>query len=222
MIPKNKNLVKIMKENDECREWMIRNKTYEECLEILCTKPFTQEEVDYLCKKIDDPKHKNDPEVRCYHLRPFLLNPTTTNFDLKEFFLVRFKKSRRLWLKMYYIMGYAKFATEEELIPVIDKFNDNMRSIHDYIDFSYLMSKYGIKLLVRTYNYPCLHNCLKVAKQEYRKIDPLLKGYITTDKNFKTIELLPNKVSKLLFELALKRKKPYVNWREKIKKYFKK
>ena len=119
-------------------------------------------------------------------------------------------------------MGYAKFATEEELIPVIDKFNDNMRSIQDYIDFSYLMSEYGIKLLVKTYNYPCLHNCLKVAKQEYKKIDPYLKNYITTDENFKTIKVLSDEEVSRRFDLALKRKKPYVHWSEKIKKYFKK
>ena len=77
----------------------------------------SQELIDYLCDKATSKKHIW--EIRFDHLRILLLNPSAKAFDLKEFYFENLKKCRRLAMKIFYIRGYAIYASEEELNPVM-------------------------------------------------------------------------------------------------------
>ena len=161
---------------------------YVECLNLLYKIPLNQELVDDLCGKATSQKHIW--EIRFAHLRILLMNPTSRAFDLKGFYLENLKKSRRLAMKIFFIRGYAMYATEEELNPVMAKFRNNLEKNHDYIDYNYILSAAGLPYLVKTYGYDCFVQSLEKAKQEHEKIDPLLRGYFTLDEHLNQINLL--------------------------------
>ena len=148
----------------------------------------SQELIDYLCSKITSKKHIW--EIRFDHLRILLLNPSAKAFDLKEFYFENLKKCRRLAMKIFYIRGYAIYASEEELNPVMEKFRKNLDKNHDYIDYNYLLSVAGIPYLVDTYGYDCFVRTLEKAEEEHQRIDPLLRGYFTLNINLEQVNLL--------------------------------
>ena len=148
----------------------------------------SQELIDYLCDKATSKKHIW--EIRFDHLRILLLNPSAKAFDLKEFYYDNLKKCRRLAIKIFYIRGYAIYASEEELNPVMEKFRKNLEKNHDYIDYNYLLSVAGIPYLVDTYGYDCFVKTLEKAEEEHQRIDPLLRGYFTLNTNLEQVNLL--------------------------------
>ena len=148
----------------------------------------TQELVDYLCAKATSKKHIW--EIRFDHLRILLRNPTSQAFDLKGFYLENLKKSRRPAIKMFFIRGYAAYASEAELIPVMEKFRKNLEGPCGYIDFNYILSIAGLPYLVKTYGYPCFTQTLEKANQEHDKISASLRGYFTLNENMEQVNLL--------------------------------
>lgn len=116
------NLLQELKENYRYSDLYLPDERYEKHLYRLRTEPLTQELVDYLCSQIDNPRSKRDCQLRFIHLQPLFLNPTTQNFDLKEYIYEHIVKSRRIWLKFFYIRTYTLFANEQELIPIMQKF----------------------------------------------------------------------------------------------------
>ncbi len=163
----------------------------------------TQELVDYLCDKATSKKHIW--EIRFKHLRILLLNPSAKAFNLKDFYFENLKKSRRLAIKIFYIRGYAIYASEEELNPVMMKFQNNLVKNHDYIDYNYLLSVAGIPYLVDAYGYDCFAKTLEKAEEEHRQIDPLLQGYFTLNENLEQINLLPIEEARRRFGEFLKK-----------------
>jgi len=157
-------------------------------LNILYNIELSQELIDYLCDKITSKKHIW--EIRFNHLRILLLNPSAKAFDLKAFYFENLKKCRRLALKIFYIRGYAIYASEEELNPVMEKFQKSLEKNHDYIDYNYLLSVAGIPYLVDTYGYDCFAKTLEKAEEEHQQIDPLLRGYFTLTEDIEQISLL--------------------------------
>ena len=149
----------------------------------------TQELVNYLCAKATSTKHIW--EIRFIHLRILLCNPSSYKFDLREFYLENIKKCRRLAMKVFFIRGYAIYASEEELNPIMEKFQKNLEKNHDYIDYNYILSIAGLPYLVHTYGYTCFTETLKKAEQEYQNIDPLLRGYFTINSHLEQVNLLP-------------------------------
>ena len=148
----------------------------------------TQELVDFLCEKSTSKKHFW--EIRLDHLRILLLNESARKFDLKSFYLECLKRSRRLALKIFYIRGYAIYASEEELTPIMAKFCANLEKNHDYIDYEHILSAAGLPYLAKTYGYDCFIKALHKAEEEYQKIDPLLRGFFTLDENINQVDLL--------------------------------
>ena len=142
--------------------------TYAQLLEQLQKAELTQELVDYLCFWSTSQKHFW--EIRFQHLRVLLLNPSAQKYDLKSFYLDRLTKCRRLALKMFFIRGYAMYASEKELIPVMKRFCASMEKNHDYIDYNYLLSAAGLPYFVKTYGYPCFQQALRIAETESRKV----------------------------------------------------
>lgn len=161
---------------------------YTKLLKKLENMHLSQELVDFLCAKTASTKHIW--ELRFAHLRILLRNPSAWAFDLKEFYLEKIHKSRRLALKLFFIRGYAIFAGEEELNPVMEKFQKSLEKNHDYIDYNYILSVAGIPYLFDRYGYDCFATTLKKAKEEYEKIDPLLRGYFTLNEDLEQVNLL--------------------------------
>ena len=172
----------------KCSDCMLHPE-YEARLKKLWNLELSEELVAYLRGKATSKKHSW--EIRFAHLRILLLNPSSGKTDLKAFFLENLKKSRRLSVKLFSIRGYAMYATEAELNPVMDRFCAAMEKIHDYNDFIDILSVAGLPYLVETYGYPCFVKGLETAKREYEKIDPLLRGYFTLNENLEQVSLLP-------------------------------
>ena len=174
---------------------------YTKLLDELYNYELNQEIIDFLCDKATSKKHWR--EIRFEHLKILLLNETSFNYDLKQFYFDALKRCRRLWLKMFYIRGYAFYATEDELLPVMKKFQQQLEKNHDYIDYEYILSEAGLPYLAEKYNYTYLKETLETAKKEYQKIDPLLRGYFTMNEKLEHINLISN-------EEALKRSKEFL------------
>lgn len=64
-------------------------------------------------------------------------------------------------------------------------------------------SEAGLPYLVNEYDYRCFSETLETANNEYQKIDPLLRGYFTLNKNLEHINLISD-------EEALKRQKEFL------------
>ena len=173
----------------KCSDCMLHPE-YNKLLNELYDSELNQEIIDFLCDKATTKKHWC--ELRFEHLKILLLNPNASQYDLKQFYLDSLKKCRRLWLKMFYIRGYALYATEEELYPVMKKFRELLEKNHDYIDYEYILSEAGLYYFVKKYGYSCFEDTLETAKNEYQKIDPLLRGYFTMNEKLEHIDLISN------------------------------
>jgi hypothetical protein len=99
-------------------------------------------------------------------------------------------KCRRLWLKLFYIRAYSSFATEQELEPIMLRFETNLQKNHDYQDYEQILSKAGLPYLCERYGYDCFYHALSVAEKEYLKIDPLLRGFFTLDERGNVVSIL--------------------------------
>jgi len=161
---------------------------YAHLLNTLSSLELTEALVDFLCTRVTSNKHIW--EIRFEHLRILLLNNSTRCFDLKKFFLDNYKKSRRLTMKLFFLRGYAMYATEKEIEPLINNFCDKLKSNHDYIDYEHILSIPALPYLVNTYKYKCFESAYNTALEEYEKIDPLLRGFFTLNENLKQINLL--------------------------------
>ena len=82
------------------------------------------------------------------------------------------------------------YASEDEMIPVMEKYESLLQRNHYYIDYSYILSRPLLPYLVKTYGYDCCERALETAKKEYEKIDPLLRGWSTLNERFEYVELL--------------------------------
>lgn len=161
---------------------------YKQLLKKLYDYELTQEIIDFLCDKATSKKYFC--EIRFEHLKVLLLNKSAVKFDLKQFYLDNLKKSRRLWLKLFYIRGYVLYATEQELIPIMKKFKTQLEKNHDYTDYEYILSEAGLPYLVNKYSYRCFSDAIETANNEYQKIDSLLRGYFTLNENLEHINLI--------------------------------
>ena len=161
---------------------------YAALLKRLDTIELTQDLIDFLCAKATSKKHIW--EIRFDHLRILLCNPTSQHFDLKNFYLENLKKSRRPAIKIFFIRGYALYASEEELIPVMAKFRKNLEGPCGYLDFNYILSAAGLPYLAQTYGYSCFRESLDKAHLEHSRISPSLQGYFTLNENMEQVNLI--------------------------------
>lgn len=171
----------------KCSDWLLHPE-YVSLLDKLYNEELSKDHINFLCDKVISKKHVW--EIRFKHLRVLLLNPSATTFDLKHFYLENIKKCRRLAMKIFFIRGYAIYASEEELNPIMDKFRKSLEKNHDYIDYNYILSIAGLPYLVNTYGYDCFVKTLEKAEEEHAKIDPLLRGYFTLNTNLEQVDLL--------------------------------
>jgi hypothetical protein len=162
----------------KCADWKLHDE-HRQLLNELCYMELTKEIIDFLCEKIISKKHFWD--VRFEYLRVLIVNPSSIKFELKDFYLGALKRSRRMAMKIFFIRGYASYATEEELTPIIKKFIQSLYKTMDDADWNYVISNPGLPYLVNTYKYDCLKEALEIAKTEYNKVKLPFKGVYTLD-----------------------------------------
>ena len=152
--------------------------------DMVLTQPF----IDYLCDKATSKKHIW--EIRFIHLRTLLRNPSSQSFDLKAFYKENISKSRRPAMKLFFIRGYAIYATEKELNPIMEKFRKTLEGPHGTADINDILSVAGLPYLVNTYGYPCFVQTLETAKETQHRIHPLLRDFYTLDEKMEQVNLV--------------------------------
>ena len=161
---------------------------YPPLLQQLDDMVLTQPLVDYLCDKATSKKHIW--EIRFMHLRILLRNPSAQSFDLKGFYKANIGKSRRPAMKLFWIRGFAMYATEKELNPIMEKFRNTLEGPHGTADINDILSVAGLPYLVKTYGYPCFVQTLETAKETQQRIHPLLRDFYTLDERMEQVNLL--------------------------------
>jgi len=119
-------------------------------------------------------------------------------YDMKDFFLMAFKKERNLDTRLIAIRGYSTYATEAEVVPLMEKFNKLLIkrnesagfSIFDYQIYEPLRSKFGLPYLVERYKYDCFKEAKQLVDILYEKLPDALKGFYTFDENGQYISLI--------------------------------
>ena len=187
---KNKILSDLEQAFEKCSDCIL-SENYLSALNDLISIELSQEIINYLCEKVISKKHIW--EIRFDHLRVLLLNKSSKNFDLKQFYYENAKKCRTLAIKIFFIRGYAIYANENEMKAVMKKLCANLENNHDYINYEYILSVAGLPYLEKEYGYESITMALNKAKEEYQKINPLLRGFFTLDHELNQINLLSQK-----------------------------
>ena len=117
-------------------------------------------------------------------------------YDLKDFFLVAFKKERYLDMRLTAIRGYAAYVTEKEIIPLMKKFTDILIKIPshtpcNYQEYEMLRSQFGLPYLVKQYGYDCFKEALTQLEKQYDAMPDTFKGIFTQDENGMHVSLIP-------------------------------
>ena len=185
----NNYVEKLEKAFENCSDCML-SEEYRSLLNGLADKQLTEEEIYFLCEKIS--LKEFIWEIRFEHLRVLLLNKSSYSYDLQSFYSNEIKKSRKIALKLFLIRGYSIYAEEEELAIIMKRFCSSLENNHDYIDYECILSVAGLPFLVKTYGYDCFVKALEKAKEEYQKIDPILRGFFTLNDKLEQVNLIPH------------------------------
>lgn len=118
----------------------------------------------------------------------------------KEFFLAAFKKERYLDMRLTAIRGYAIFATEKEIEPLMKKLTEILRKIpqttpYNYQEYEMLRSAYLMPYLLEKYGYACFKKFNQQLNLQYDDMPDLFKGIFTCDEKGNCIQLLSQQES---------------------------
>lgn len=118
----------------------------------------------------------------------------------KEFFLAVFKKERYLDMRLTAIRGYAVFATEKEIEPLMKKMTELLRKCpqttpYNYQEYEILRSAYLMPYLLEKYGYTCFKDFNQQLNLQYDDMPDLFKGILTCDENGNVIQLLSQQES---------------------------
>jgi hypothetical protein len=183
----NEFLLELERTYKKCSDCGIHD-DHQKLLNELCSMELTQELIDFLCEKVVSKKHFW--YVRFEYLRVLIINPYSVKFDLKDFYLSALKRSRRMAMKIFFIRGYASYATEKELAPIIKKFIQSLYKTMDDADWNYVISNPGLTYLVNAYKYDYLKEAFEIAKTEYNKVKLPFKGAYTLDEQLNQVNTI--------------------------------
>ena len=118
----------------------------------------------------------------------------------KEFFLEAFKKERYLDMRLTAIRGYAVFATEKEIEPLMEKLTELLRkrpqtTPYNYQEYEILRSAYLMPYLLQKYGYSCFKEFNQQLNLQYDGMPDLFKGILTCDENGIIVRLLSQQES---------------------------
>lgn len=161
----------------------LNSSIYREAMINMRFESFTTEDTNFF---IDYYKNIKDIFSRNQILQAFVLQ--CQKYDLKEFFLSAFKKERYLDMRLTAIRGYAIYASEKEIAPLMKKFIDILvkipsRTPYNYQEYEMLRSKFGLPYLVEQYRYDCFKEALNQLEKQYNDMPDECKGFFTLDEN---------------------------------------
>lgn len=167
---------------------------------------FTIEDTNFF---IDYYKTVKDIFSRNQILQAFVLQ--CQKYDLKEFFLSAFKKERYLDMRLTAIRGYAIYASEKEIYPLMKKFIDILvkipsRTPYNYQEYEMLRSKFGLTYLVEQYRYDCFKEALDQLEKQYNDMPDECKGFFTLDENGIYVALMTREEIDENLDVLFKRK----------------
>lgn len=179
---------------------------YREAMINMRFESFTIEDTNFF---IDYYKTVKDIFSRNQILQAFVLQ--CQKYDLKEFFLSAFKKERYLDMRLTAIRGYAIYASEKEISPLMKKFIDILvkipsRTPYNYQEYEMLRSKFGLPYLVEQYRYDCFKEALDQLEKQYNDMPDECKGFFTLDENGIYVALMTREEIDENLDVLFKRK----------------
>lgn len=172
------------------------NPVYRQAMINMRLDAFTDEDVQYLQALYQASK---DAFSRNQIICAFALTPPDRN--LKTFLLAAFKKERMVDMRLAALRGFAHYATEEEVSPLMDKLTEVIRKLpqqarYPYQEYELLRSPFGLPYLVEKYGYPCFTRASEQLHTQYQALPALCKGFFTLDAQGRHIALLPPEETK--------------------------
>lgn len=184
----------------------LNSSIYREAMINIRFESFTIEDTNFF---IDYYKTVKDIFSRNQILQAFVLQ--CQKYDLKEFFLSAFKKERYLDMRLTAIRGYAIYASEKEISPLMKKFIDILvkipsRTPYNYQEYEMLRSKFGLPYLVEQYRYDCFKEALNQLEKQYNDMPDECKGFFTLDENGIYVALMTREEIDENLDVLFKRK----------------
>lgn len=184
----------------------LNSSIYREAMINIRFESFTIEDTNFF---IDYYKTVKDIFSRNQILQAFVLQ--CQKYDLKEFFLSAFKKERYLDMRLTAIRGYAIYASEKEIAPLMKKFIDILvkipsRTPYNYQEYEMLRSKFGLPYLVEQYRYDCFKEALDQLEKQYNDMPDECKGFFTLDENGIYVALMTREEIDENLDVLFKRK----------------
>ena len=177
----------------------VDNPEYRESMIHMRFEPFSEEDMLFFKELYLTSK---DIFSRNQILQTFVLQ--CLQYDLKDFFLLAFKKERYLDMRLVAIRGFAVYATEKEIIPLMKKFLEILIKVpthtpYNYQEYEMLRSKFGFPYLVEKYGYDCFKKAFTQLEKQYNDMPNECKGFFTLDENGLHVSLMSSKeISKKL------------------------
>ena len=164
---------------------------YQETMIQMRLTMFTEADVAYFKNLYADSK---DLFSRNQILQAFVLQ--CLRYPLKDFFLTAFKKERYLDMRLTAVRGYAAYASEKEIIPLMKKFMEILAkrpesTPYNYQEYEILRSPFGLPYLVKKYGYSCFTQASELLEKQYADMPDLCKGFFTLDEHGMHVPLLP-------------------------------
>lgn len=106
--------------------------------------------------------------------------------DAKEFFLKAFKKERFLDMKLTALRGYAAYASEEEVIPLMGKLLETLKkrpekTPYNYQEYEPMRSVFLLPYLIDRYDYECFRVFADQLEKQYAAMPDCFKNIYTLD-----------------------------------------
>ncbi|MBQ8941416.1 MAG: hypothetical protein IJ062_06210 [Firmicutes bacterium] len=116
-------------------------------------------------------------------LRQIALEPQE---HTKSFFLKSFNKERHLDMRMLAMRGYAYYAEEAEIEPLMEKLHkilikSAVSTPYNYEEYGLLMSDFHKKHFLDTYGYNCFKTFFEQVEKLYTDLPAVYKGLVTCD-----------------------------------------
>lgn len=183
----------------------LNNPTYQSAMEQLRFETFSAADIHFF-QQVYQTSH--DLFSRNQVLQAFVLR--CLEYELKDFFLAAFKRERYLDMRLTAIRGFAAYATEEEVAPLMKRFTAILakrpeRKPYNYQEYEMLRAICGLPYLVNKYGYECFKQASDQLTQQYDEMSDLCKGFFTLDEQMQIVPLMSkeevNRRIKLLFYL---------------------
>ena len=104
----------------------------------------------------------------------------------KDFFRRAFQKERYLDLKLTAVRGYAFYASEDEVVPLMEKLLALLqkrpeRTPYDYQEYEVMRSQYLMPYLLEKYSYPCFRAFNAQLEAQYAALPEVFKHIFICD-----------------------------------------